>query len=121
MELLLEGKAVSEIIKAKFEEKLNKLEKKPKIAVLTSNPDDSNIENPIEDTPDDTPEDQMEPEPETPKPENKESDNSTLKTIGVMAAVGAGVGAAAYAAHKVIDKKNSDDDHYSYVQVFQVL
>ena len=42
------------------------------------------------------------------------SDNSTLKTIGVMAAVGAGVGAAAYAAHKVIDKNNSDDDHYSY-------
>ena len=43
MELLLEGKSVSKSIKSKFEEKLNKLEKKPKIAVLTLNPDDSNM------------------------------------------------------------------------------
>ena len=43
MELLLEGKAVSENIKSKFEDKLNKLSKKPKIAVLTLNPDDANI------------------------------------------------------------------------------
>lgn len=43
MELLLEGKAVSESIKAKFEEKLNKLEKKPRVVVLTLNPNDSNI------------------------------------------------------------------------------
>lgn len=43
MELLLEGKPVSDNIKSKFEEKLNKLEKKPKIAVLTLNPDDSNM------------------------------------------------------------------------------
>ena len=43
MELLLEGKQVSEKIKSKFEEKLNKLEKMPKIAVLTLNPDDANI------------------------------------------------------------------------------
>jgi len=43
MKLLLEGKAVSENIKSKFEDKLNKLCKKPKIAVLTLNPNDSNI------------------------------------------------------------------------------
>ena len=43
MELLLEGKSVSKSIKSKFEEKLNKLGKKPKIAVLTLNPDDSNM------------------------------------------------------------------------------
>ena len=43
MELLLEGKSVSKSIKSKIEEKLNKLEKKPKIAVLTLNPDDSNM------------------------------------------------------------------------------
>ena len=43
MEILLEGKSVSKSIKSKIEEKLNKLEKKPKIAVLTLNPDDSNM------------------------------------------------------------------------------
>ena len=43
MEVLLEGKAVSENIKSKFEIKLSKLNKKPKIAVLTLNPDDANL------------------------------------------------------------------------------
>jgi len=43
MELLLEGKSVSKSIKSNFKEKLHKLEKKPKIAVLTLNPDDSNM------------------------------------------------------------------------------
>ncbi len=43
MELLLEGKAVSESIKKRFEEKLNKLDKKPNVAVLTLNPNDSNL------------------------------------------------------------------------------
>ena len=43
MEILLEGKAVSDNIKSKFEEKLKKLNIKPKIAVLTLNPDDANI------------------------------------------------------------------------------
>ena len=43
MEVLLEGKSVSENIKRKLEEKLNKLEKKPKIVVLTLNSNDSNL------------------------------------------------------------------------------
>ena len=43
MKLLLDGKKVSENIKSKFEEKINKLTKQPKIAVLTLNPNDSNL------------------------------------------------------------------------------
>lgn len=43
MELLLQGKAVSENIKSRFPDKLKKLEKMPKIAVLTLNPNKPNL------------------------------------------------------------------------------
>ena len=74
---------------------------------------------PIEDDPglivdpDPTP-DPIEEEPK-PEPEpTPEGGNGALKTIGVMAAVGAGVGAAAYAAHRIIDKNDTDDSYYQY-------
>ncbi len=69
-------------------------------------PDDSESEIIIEPEP--------EPAPIVDIPEEKD-DSSALKTVGIMAAVGAGVGAAAYAAHKVIDKNNmSGDNYYEY-------
>lgn len=43
MEILLEGKSVSQNIKDKFEEKINKLAKKPYLAVLALNPDEASM------------------------------------------------------------------------------
>lgn len=43
MEILLEGKSVSENIKKSFEERIKKLEKKPYLALLGLNPDDASL------------------------------------------------------------------------------
>ncbi len=55
---------------------------------------------------------EVEPEPAPIVEIPDEDDSSALKTIGIISAVGAGVGATAYAAHKVIDKNNMKDDNY---------
>ena len=41
-------------------------------------------------------------------------DSNPLKTVGVIAGVGAAVGVAAYGAHKVMERNNTDDGYYQY-------
>ena len=72
------------------------------LCISADNPFDSSLPEPVE------------PEPIVDIPDDSGGGSSALKTVGVMAAVGAGVGAAAYAAHRVIDKNNMDDNYYQY-------
>ena len=46
--------------------------------------------------------------------EDKEKTNDTLKTLGTMAGIGLGIGAAAYGASQFINNKTPDDNHYEY-------